>query len=409
MTGNNSPNWRLAGWILLAVFNCAVIIPWLSTLAPHPRDFDAFYMAAEVYQHNPGHLLYDLHLQLRAEQQMYAIDDAHASKYFLPFNHLPYELILWLPMTALPFRLAFWVWRLESVGLLAIASWLLAKTLESRRPAKVVFLISLAFFPVPNSLMTGQDTFVTLVLFALSLWFLKTGRNVYAGMVLGLCLFKLQLVLPIIGVLLLCGCWRVIAGFASSGSIVLAISTAMVGYDGMTSLLQLWLKGESGTLLCIKPTLMPNIRGLLTAISGLPPHWVTIATVIVSFLLLLLAAQQARIAQSPERLFAICVCFVALVSFHTNIYDLSILILPILLLLDTPSPSSTRPRWIAMPPVALLFCTPSYLLVAATSKIGLLAIIVGWLWYAVSYGIREQATKAVLGASNVSELAVAHD
>jgi hypothetical protein len=62
-----------------------------------------------------------------------------------------------------------------------------------------------------------------------------------------------------------------------------------------------------------------------------------------------------------------------------------------------------------MPPVVLLFCTPSYLLVAATSKIGLLAIIVGWLWYAVSYGIREQATKAVLGTSNVPELAVAHD
>src|SRR5664279_3425555 len=129
-------NKSIIGWIALAVLNCAVIIPWLSSLVPHPRDFDAFYMAAQVYQHNPGHLLYDLHLQLRAEQQMYAIDDAHASKYFLPFNHLPYELILWLPMTALPFRLAFWVWRLESVGLLAIASWLLAKTLELRRPAK---------------------------------------------------------------------------------------------------------------------------------------------------------------------------------------------------------------------------------------------------------------------------------
>ena len=36
MAGNNSPNWRLAGWILLAVFNCAVIMPWLSK-ACRPR------------------------------------------------------------------------------------------------------------------------------------------------------------------------------------------------------------------------------------------------------------------------------------------------------------------------------------------------------------------------------------
>jgi hypothetical protein len=312
-------------------------------------------------------------------------------------------------MTALPVRLAFWLWRIESMGLLAVMSWLLAKVLELRRPAAIVFLVSLALFPVASSLMTGQDTSVTLALFAVALWFLKTKRSVYAGMILGLCLFKLQLVLPIIGILVLCCSWRALAGFACSGTAVVAISTAMVGYDGMKSLLQLWLGGESGALFCIRPAMMPNIRGLLTATYGLPPRWITAATVILSFLLLLLAAQQAKIAQSAARLFAICMCFVALVSFHTNVYDLSILIFPALLLLDTPSPSSIRPRWIAMPPVFLLFCTPVYILAAATMKIGLLAIIVGWLWYAVSYGIREQATEAVLGASNVPELAAAHD
>jgi hypothetical protein len=389
MTSKNLANRRLAGWIALAAINCAVIIPWLSGLVPQPRDFNCFYMGAQVYRHNPGHLLYDLRLQARVEHELLGVDNNVSSKYFLPFEHPPYELAFWLPLTALPFHLAFWVWRLVSIGLLAVTARLLAKIPELKRSPWAVFVILLAFFPVASSLMSGQDTSVTLFLFAACLSFLKTGRHVYAGLVLGLSLFKLQLVVPIIGVLLLCGFWRVLAGVACSGTAVLAISTAMVGYDGMSSLLRLWL-AEGGILFCIRPAHMPNVRGLLTAISGLPPRSVTIATVIVSFLLLLLAAQQAKAARSPERMLAICMCFVPLVSFHTNIYDLSILILPILLLLEASPELSTESRWTAMSPVFLLFCTPLYVLAAATIKIGLLAIVVGWLWYAVSYGMRER-------------------
>ncbi len=227
MTGSYSAN-RFVGWVALAILNCAVIIPWLSGLVPQPRDFNCFYTGAQVYRHNPGHLLYDLPLQLRTEQQMFGFDEGLGSKYFLPFNHSPYELALWLPLTMLPFHLAFWVWRIVSVGLLALTSWLLAKVPDLKRPAPIIFVMLLAFFPVPSSLMSGQDTALTLFLFAVSLWFLRTGKYVYAGMVLGLCLYKPQLVVPVIGVLVLCRFWRVLAGFASSGAAVLAISSAMV-------------------------------------------------------------------------------------------------------------------------------------------------------------------------------------
>src|ERR1035437_6832388 len=109
-------NKSIIGWIVLAAFNCAVIIPWLSSLMPPLHDFDAFYMAAQVYLQNPGHMLYDVDLQMTAEQQLFGVEDP--SKFFLPFAHLPYELVLWLPLAALPFRPAFWIWRMECIGLL---------------------------------------------------------------------------------------------------------------------------------------------------------------------------------------------------------------------------------------------------------------------------------------------------
>src|ERR1019366_3433134 len=246
-------NRAIIGWIALAVLNCAVIMPWLSKACRPPFDFGAFYAAAQLYQHNPGHLLYNLQLQLETQQKMFPAGDGVGPRQFLPFNHLPYELVLWLPLTKLPFHLAFWLWRVENLGLLVLTSWLFVQTIDVRRDVKTVMLICLAFFPVPWCLLMGQDTLVILALYAVCLWCLKRERQFLAGAALGLCLFKFQLVLPIIGIMLLRRSWRVVAGFASSATMGLAVSTAMVGYDGMRSLFRVWSQGESGTIVCINP------------------------------------------------------------------------------------------------------------------------------------------------------------
>ncbi len=395
----------MVGWFVLAALNCAVIIPWLSTLV-HPRDSDAFYVAAQMYRRNPGHMLYDLGLQLHARQQILGISRAAASKYFLPFNHLPYELVLWLPMTALPAHLAFWVWRIENLGLLALASWLFAKTLVSERDVKTVFLISLAFFPVPWCLLMGQDSLVILALFAVCLWCLKREQDIFAGIALGLCLFKFQFVLPIMAIMLFRRSWRVIAGFASSAMMVLAVSTAMVGYDGMSNLLRLWLQGESGTITCIDPLTMPNIRGLIAGIPnfGLRPPAMLIATAAISGLLLLLATREVKTTHVPEYTLAISVCFAVLVSFHTNVYDLAILILPILMLFGIDIPSRQR-QWILIPPLFLLFFSPIYVVAIALFRAGPLAILVAWLWYGIGYGMRGRETGSLVVRASAPELA----
>jgi len=372
----------VTAWITLAALNCLVLVPLLGSHWLPPRDFGMFYTAAKVYEQQPHNRLYDLSLQLRTQQRLYGIPYDQSSKRFLPYNHLPYELVLFLPLTVLPPPQAAWVWRIENVLLLAFTICIFAEIYLSQRSGKEMFLIALAFFPVPYCLLTGQDTFVTLALFAVSLWMVKTERYVLAGAMLGLCLFKFQLILPIMGILVLRRSWRLITGFTAAGIGVLLVSTIMIGRDGMLSLLRLWLKGETGAIACISPLTMPNVRGLLSSLPGLSPIMVTSATLAASVFLLFLATYYTRAAPTFTHFFSVALCFVILVSFHTNLYDLAILILPAFVLLDMDR--ATRPSWIGTTTYLLLFCPPLYVAAISTSHIPFLAFLVGLLWTALS-------------------------
>ncbi len=391
----------MLGWVALAALNCA-IIPYIGRGWLPPHDFGVFYSAAHVYLHDGPDRLYDLDVQAQTEKQLFDIPDDQLAKRFLPYNHLPYEVVVWLPLTSLGADRAFLIWRLESLALLVFSLWLFLRTIPIERDIGEVLAIALALFPVPFAFLAGQDTFITLGLFAVSLWLLKQQRNILAGAVLGLCLFKPQLVLPIVGIFFLRRSWKVIVGFASSGAAVLGGSTLMVGYRGMASLLRLWIVGESGGVACINPVTMPNVRGLLACLPGLTPHAVSITAVILSALLLFLAAHQVKIASTPAHLFAVAVCFVVLVSFHTNLYDLAILILPALVLLEA---DWKRSQWPARAALIVLFCPLSYLIALAAFRVAWLGLAVAGLWYALIITMRQREAVSVPVVSNRPELA----
>jgi hypothetical protein len=194
-----------AGYLALAAFNCVLLLSYLGSHPNFPGDFCAFYTGARIYLQDPSRV-YDLTLQRATEQQLIGRDD-------IPFNHPPYELLLWLPLARLGFHAAFWVWRFVSLVLLAVASKLLATALCPRLGAPAIFLRALAFFPVPYCLWMGQDSVVLLAILAACAWFLARRMEWMAGAVLGLGLFKPQLILPIAAVYLLLRRWRMLRGF----------------------------------------------------------------------------------------------------------------------------------------------------------------------------------------------------
>jgi hypothetical protein len=109
-----------------------------------------------------------------------------------------------------------------------------------------VLLLSLSFFPVGEGLMAGSNMMVSLFLFTAVFLSLKHRRDTAAGVFLGLQLFKPQLVIATVAVLLLKRRWNALVSFASVGliwstaSIVLVSPRSLIGYlHAIPSLVQM--------------------------------------------------------------------------------------------------------------------------------------------------------------------------
>jgi len=364
-----------AAWLALAAFNCILLLSYLGSHPGFPGDFCAFYTGARIYLQAPSRV-YDLNLQRAAEQQLIGRDD-------IPFNHPPCELLLWLPLARLSFHTAFWAWRLASLLLLAIASKLLATTLCPRLGAPAIFLRALAFFPVPYCLWMGQDSVLLLAILAACAWLLARRMEWLAGAALGLGFFKPQLVLPIAAVYLLLRRWRMLRGFFCSGFAVVALSISMVGFAGMRQLMTILHTGQTAPRMAVHPSMMPNLRGLLALLLAGHSKLEAILVGVISAGLLLAAGAGMQRQQPPARAFAGLVCFAILVSFHLNLHDLALLLLPILVVMQD-SMWRRRNGWQAAAPVIVLFCTPAYLIALGAFKIAGFALFVGWLWYGMT-------------------------
>lgn len=383
-----------AVWFALAALSLILILFENSIWTP-PHDFGSFYVATRIYLHYGADRVYDLDLQRLLQQQTYNIPPGNLSLRFLPYNHLPYETLLWLPLDGLSTTRAFWIWRVFNIALLIGTVWLLRDTIRAGRSRTQILLITLGFYPVGYCLLAGQDTCVTFALVALSAWLLDRKRKFLAGAALGVGLFKLQLILPIVGIFFLLRHWRLVCGFLCSAALWLGVSTAMVGPRGMGSLVKMWISGETGGSFVISPRTMPNIRGVASSVLSLGPTAALLTTVLVSALLLLLATWQLRRESSASEVFAVALCFVVLVSFHTNLYDLVLLLFPALVLLERAG--SSRIAKVLL--FSLVFNPFAYAATLLTFTLPYLSIVVVLLWAALAW-VNREAQKKDIGSRN---------
>lgn len=370
------PTPSMAKWVALAVLNCGLLLGYLAYHPNFPGDFCAFYTGARLYLQD-HHQLYNLGAQRLFEQQLIGRDD-------IPYYHPPYELLIWLPLAHFSFQMAFWIWRGISVCLLIFASCMLSRTLSTRFSAAKTFAIAMAFFPIPYCLWMGQDSLLLLAIFAASVYLLSRQDEFLAGLVFGLGLFKPELMLPIAAVYVLWRRWGFVGGILCSAFAVSALSLVMVGYSGLVQLVQVTVWGQTRSeRMAVHPTMMPNLRGLVSLLHIADPPLQTILALILSITLFIVAVLIVKRQSSPERQFALLVPFAVLVSFHLNLHDLALLLLPIFVALQDRD-WNTEYSWKLKARLAILFFTPLYLVTMGASKVALIALLVGWLWHTVA-------------------------
>jgi hypothetical protein len=251
--------------------------------------------------------------------------------------HPPFEVIMFLPLARLPYTKAFLAWTVVNMAtfwLVLVVLWKFLPGLHAK--FEIAALVCGLSFPVIVCVFDGQNSLLLLLLFSLSFAALDQGRTVLSGVFLALGLFKFHLVLPILALLLVARHWRMIWGFCC-GTLALLVGSFAV--DGISSTLRyfpflLRYGHQISTNGSKKNTVMPNIRGFVSVVSGpfnnVEAQLAIVAVVSVALFAAVVVWQWKFRNTSAALQFSAAIVVTSLVSYLLFPYNAVILILPFL-------------------------------------------------------------------------------
>jgi hypothetical protein len=329
--------------ILLALLAAMIVLHvWMflrlgREIATGYPDFTIFYTAGKCVREGRGRQLYELETQF-AFQRGFAPEVKRRDNP-LPFNHPPFEALLFAPLAGLPYVTAYLVWAVFNIVLI-LGFWTLLRprlpSLHSLLPA-LPLLAMFAFYPAMMAMLQGQDSILLLFLYGLAFSALATGRSFVAGLCLALALFKFQLVLPFVVVLSVRRQWKALAGFSLTAFVLLLVSVAVVGWNGVMAYPGFVLRlNRSPAQAGIDPRDMPNLRGLISGslhLTGMPVILLLI-TLSIGLVALVVRWWNVQPGQKFELGFSLCLAVTTIISYHLFAHDLSVLMLPILLIAE---------------------------------------------------------------------------
>jgi Glycosyltransferase family 87 len=360
---------------LVAMASLDLLLAWNSwdLLRQGYQDFTIFYSAAKIVRQGLGHRLYDETTQYRIQQGF--APAANLRKGPLPYNHPPFEVVIFVPFSFLPYFAAYLLWDLVSGLILFLLLFLLRPHVGLLRQVSAAYWLfaGVSFFPTFFALLQGQDVILLLLIFTLVFIFQKKQGEFTAGCCLGLGLFRFHLVLPLIVVWLLEKKKKALSGFILVALILALISVAIVGVEASFDYpASVWrmeqVIGRPGTVV---PSGMPNLRGLLeiplTHLISRSFSDVVLAALSIALVLLTAFLSKGAPGTTFNLGFSLCVVVTLVVGYHTFAYDLSLLMLPLVLVADQLHRDSTIRGWTRaalLGPMLLLFLPPLHLFLA---------------------------------------------
>jgi Glycosyltransferase family 87 len=283
-------------------------------------DLRVVYTPAYMLRTGQAKDIYDFPAIRRNQARLITADNGA-----LPFLHPAYEAVVFMPLSFLPYRTAYLVWAAVNLAILGLVSFLLSPCLPdlaAAGPKWIVPALLAGFSPVAYTILEGQDSLLLLLVLVLA--YRRLGSNeLQAGIVLGLGMFRFQLLLPVVALFLLWRNLKFVAGWAIGSAAVLSVSTAITGVGAQIQYVNV-LRQVASVSVWLMIGRMTNLRGLLAACGfGMVP------LVLVSLSVFLAAAViGARQNAQPRLLLAVSVS--ALVTYYLFFHDLSVLALPIL-------------------------------------------------------------------------------
>ncbi len=339
---------RFAGWLTLRrvrrhalLLGVCVWVVYAFTLAtPGLRDrngklkgtdFLHFYTLGSLALEQRSQALYDARAQAAQSERL--VPESKGI-YFQPV-YGPQVALLFSPLARLPYGWAALLWIAASAllyGWCCRAVWERCPALQPDR--KTVALLALAYPAFFNLVAHGQTSALALLCFTGALLAFWKEKPFYAGIAIGMLIYKPQLGLAAALVLVFAREWRVVAGAALAAAAQLGVAWAYFGATVMENYGQALLRlGETAAVLEPKPFQMHSLRSFWTLLVPWPPA--ALALYLASAALVLGWALRAWRSGAPLSLrYAAFLLATVLVTPHLTVYDLVILAPALLILGD---------------------------------------------------------------------------
>ena len=299
---------------------------------PMGSDFVQFYTAGKLLNQHQAAVIYDIPAFTRLQHQV--VPETSPTQ-MLVFGYPPVVSALFRPFALLPYRWAYCMWLIFSLTIYAAGLWLLFRRLLRESYRRTAFLLALsAPMYTLETWIGGQLSVIGFFAVVLFLCCFEKRWPLLAGLALGVATYKPSLVAIPAAVMLLGGCWRMLAGLSVSSALIILGSIATAGVNGFW----LWilrLRVFSAYAISNEPILRRtkyvDLNSFFTLLLGASSVERTIATLATSLAFLILAWNwwQSRRQESHEAqryLWAATLTWTLLINIYVPVYDTIILV-----------------------------------------------------------------------------------
>jgi hypothetical protein len=241
----------------------------------------------------------------------------------------PQAAVMFAPMSGLSYQRALFIWNFITIAGYALIVWSAWKVVADRLPDRTfVIAAAAAFPPFWILILHGQVTVILLFAFWAGWLALEHHRRWLAGFAFGLLALKPQFGIPLAVVVLASGEWAMLTGAVTSVMAQAVVVWMVLGSDAFTTFADsIPTTIAYADLLEAKPFMSHSLRALTRLTPnwiGLP-MWATLAAIVLWFTV------RAWKSDAPLRVrLGVVVLAATLVNPHVIIYDLTVLVLPLI-------------------------------------------------------------------------------
>jgi alpha-1,2-mannosyltransferase len=288
-------------------------------------DFAHFYTLGHLARQHQVSTLYDATALRQAHIDLVPSSAAHV----FPPVYPPQVALLFAPFSIVSYEHALLAWNALTAVLYAVIVWTTWKRVSDRLANRaMVFTAAAAFPPVWSLLLTGQNTIIILAAVWAGWLALERGRPLLAGIAFGLLAIKPQFGIPFAVIVLAGREWSMLGGAVASVAVQACAVWLVLGWQAFEGFARtLPLTFGQYQVLESKPFMNHSLRSL----TQLAPAWLATPLFVALVVAVLWCTARVWRSGAPLRVrLGVVIVASGLVNPHFQIYDVTILALPLL-------------------------------------------------------------------------------